>query len=415
MSSPHHLVVALGRSWGRVRIAHDIATALCANGERVTLLFNQALAGKLTGTGVRLQPVRDDMGPLLRPYLDSVIAQARPETIVLCDYSSNATVLGQNGVEPTRLLRDDVRVCALDIWDIDVTGVEADVFDGRQPASGAPTWADALRRTERLRPVPILWPRGQGSGHFCYLPEPGRPAMADRRDARQRLGIGSREKVVLFCTAKWQHRTYPSAAGERMAAALPRLLADDLGRAGNDVHLVHVGPASLGLESQLGARYHWVAPVSIAAFEALLASADLLISANVSASTVAGAMQVDVPVLILQNAIGADSVDEAEAAFGRPLSPRRRDWLASSLPFYPFALWPIGFHRFLSPVLRGNPYMEAVTVAELLDDAGVESALSRLLRDPGGRADQLQRQAAYLRRVRSLPSVVDLIAAHTAR
>jgi hypothetical protein len=414
MRNPH-VIVALGNSWGRARIARAIAMALSANGERVTLLASDALAPGVEGRGYRTRPVRQNMGPLLAPYLDELLVKERPETIVLCDYPSNATVLRRNGVEPASLLREGIRACTLDIWDTALTGVEPDIFGHPTPHATEHAWIGGLDRTDRLCPVPILWPRSGAGSHFCYLPESIRPASAARGEVRARLGIGPGEKMVLFCTAAWQHLPYASAAGRRMSSSMPRLVAQYIQRAGSDVHLVHLGPEAFDLEACLGSRYHWVPPMPAAAFDTLLASADVMLSANVAASTVAAAMLLDVPALVLRNAVSARTVDDVEAAIGGPVSSDLRRWLSESLPLYPFALWPIGYYEFLSPVLRGNPYAEALTTVDMLHEDDVSSALTRLLRDPGPRAAQIDRQTRYLNRIRSLPSVVELIVGPTAR
>jgi hypothetical protein len=402
-------------------MAQGIATALSAIGDHVTLLSNQTLAPKLTRSTFYTQPVRSDMGPLLGTYLDGLLVKAHPDTIVLCDYPSNATVLQQNGVAPTTLLRKDVRTCALDIWDAELTGSAPDVFGRRQADAAASAWIDVMDRTETLHPVPILWPRTSGQGgaaqrHFCNLPPTDRPTSAERAETAASLGIGRGEKMVLFCTAKWQHLEFASEAGRGMAASIPRLVADYIYRSGDDVHLVHVGPQSYAaVEHQLGARYHRLPPLSTMEFDRVLAASDVLLSANIAASTVARAMLLDVPPLILQNAVQASTVEDAEVAAGAQLSDRLRRWLADALPLYPFALWPIGFHNFLSPVLSGNPYVDALTIVDILDERGVEMALSRLLRDTAWRGRQLHRQTLYLNRIRSLPSVGELLAATTAR
>jgi hypothetical protein len=88
-----------------------------------------------------------------------------------------------------------------------------------------------------------------------------------------------------------------------------------------------------------------------------------------------------------------------------------RQWLDKVVPLFPFALWPLGYHRFLAPLLRDNPYVAALQMVELLHEREVEAALSALLFDPGARENQAHRQAVYLAQVRSLPSGAQLIKA----
>jgi hypothetical protein len=84
-------------------------------------------------------------------------------------------------------------------------------------------------------------------------------------------------------------------------------------------------------------------------------------------------------------------------------------WLDRAVPIFPFALWPLGFHRFLQPLLLDNPYVTAVEVVEILQQERLESVLSSLLFNRGTRENQLSHQAAYLDQVRALPTGAQII------
>ena len=97
------------------------------------------------------------------------------------------------------------------------------------------------------------------------------------------------------------------------------------------------------------------------------------------------------------------------SALPEPPSEALGQWLEKVVPLFPFALWPLGYHRFLAPLLANNPYVGALEMVELLREREVEAALSALLFDSGARAEQAHRQAAYLAQVRSLPTGAQLI------
>ena len=86
-------------------------------------------------------------------------------------------------------------------------------------------------------------------------------------------------------------------------------------------------------------------------------------------------------------------------------------WLREWAPVYEFYMWPVGYFRFLQPLLRSNPYLSAISVVELLDRRGLVDALERLLFDERERARSVDRQASYVEGVRGLPSVEELILA----
>ena len=59
---------------------------------------------------------------------------------------------------------------------------------------------------------------------------------------------------------------------------------------GADVHLVHVGPTRFEASGLLGDNYHWLPPMPTREFAELVPGVDLLVSLNISATTVAQAV-----------------------------------------------------------------------------------------------------------------------------
>jgi hypothetical protein len=393
-------------------MALTIANQLVAMGDEVSFLAHESLSMLLRDSKFKLESVSRQAAPLMGLYFRHVVAESHPDSMVLGDYFSNANFLHDAGVKPALLLANDIPTFTLDIWDSRQTGFAIDLFiDGsRQLGPGS-----IRERSEefgaipyKLKPVPIIAP-GASSEEFCNLPTAWNFSPENRECWRNGLGLKKTSRVVLLCTAGWQHATYESDAANRIITLLPALVGDYLSRLGEDVHLVHVGPHAYDLEESLGPRYHWMTALPPAQFDSLLASMDLLLSANISATTITKAMVYAVPVLVLQNSVSAANREQAEALLPQPPSEKMRRWLDKVVPLFPFALWPLGYHRFLAPLLRDNPYVAALQMVELLRECEVEAALASLLFDPVAREDQAHRQALYLARVRSLPSGAQLI------
>ena len=70
-----------------------------------------------------------------------------------------------------------------------------------------------------------------------------------------------------------------------------------------------------------------------------------------------------------------------------------------------FLVWPLGLAEFLAPVLAGNPYLDAVGVAEILDEGALAAACRERLRDAATQA----RIAAYVASVRQLPRGAEVL------
>jgi hypothetical protein len=219
--------------------------------------------------------------------------------------------------------------------------------------------------------------------------------------------LADADRAVLLCTAGWQHEI-EDPDGQRLATEVPRLLWTYLAQVSPAVRLIHVGPAPLSLEAA-GKRYLWMPSMTPDNFERLLGSVDLLLSANISATTIGRALTSGVPVLVVQNSCLAQTAAEAEAAIGGCVSPSVRTWLERAAPLYRFSLWPQGCWQFLRPLLRDNPYCTALDVVELTDEPRFMETCRRLLFDAQGRDEALARQTEYVELIKRLPSAAQLI------
>ena len=76
-------------------------------------------------------------------------------------------------------------------------------------------------------------------------------------------------------------------------------------------------------------------------------------------------------------------------------------------PIYPFLLWPLGLFDFLSPVLRGNRYLEAVCQVEILDEDAFMGACRGPLFYLVAAGELRSRQQAYCLGLVRCPSPAD--------
>jgi hypothetical protein len=355
----------------------------------------------LSGTGFEIQEIPDHMLRFFDLLLETRLAEREFASIVLCDYLTTDYTLALYGVDAERLLRYDLPVILLDTWEYDVTGSTIDTFGFNRWHTA--TWIQNVKR--RLVPTPIG--RLKTTGAYCGLSPYVALPRSVRRHIRQNLGLTDSERAVLFCTADWQHNI-KDPDGARLADALPKLLWSYLSSIDVAVRLIHVGPAPLPL-SCAGERYLWMPSVTSDTFDRLLGSADLLLSANISATTIGRAIASGVPVVVIQNSCNAKTAADAESAVGSQISETLRAWLEVAAPLYPFSLWPLGHWRFLKPLLGQNPYCKAVDVIELLDENGFVETCRRLLFDSAVREDASAREIAYAAQVRQLPTAAQLI------
>ncbi|GAA0953047.1 hypothetical protein GCM10009558_069930 [Virgisporangium aurantiacum] len=124
-------------------------------------------------------------------------------------------------------------------------------------------------------------------------------------------------------------------------------------------------------------------------------------------------MFADVAGLVLTNryTVAADGdADRLDAELGG-LGPTVRGWLDRVGPVHPFRLWPMSFFEFMRPLLAANPFLDAVSHAEILDEAGVVATLTALLYDRPTQDRMAAARDRYAAAVAALPDTVDVFAA----
>jgi hypothetical protein len=402
MHAGKHLLIALSRKgWGETSLGAEVARQLRDAGGDVTFMAHSSGLPALAGSGFEVQEVLDHMVPLFDLLLETRLTEGHFDSIILSDYLTTDYTLRLYGVEPERLLRHDVPIIALDTWEYPVTGATIDIFGLGAWRTG--TWIEKVKH--RLVPSPMGHLNAQGA--YCGLPQRAALPTSVRRHIRQNLGLSDAQRAVLFCTAGWQHHV-KDPQGQRIAEALPELLWAYLSQVDSAVHLIHVGPEPISVPLA-GERYLWMPSLAPESFERLLGSVDLMVSANISASTIGRAIASGLPTIVTQNSFHAETVDEVESAVRGPMSRTLREWLEAVVPLHPFSLWPLGHWQFLKPLLCDNPYRQAIDVVELLHETVFVETCRRLLYDSASRAAMAHRQNTYADQVRKLPTAAQLI------
>lgn len=410
MKTDKFLFLALTRAgWGETALGLRVAEELEAQGASISFLAHKSNSLLMSTTPFAREFISDEAGKLLRLYVDSLVQSERPSAIILSDMATTQRFCSQASVDSTFLAQYGVPLISIDTWEQALTRASMDLF------LSEPQELDLrlASLSKPLLPVPVLQSTPRRGAYSC-MPGPVRIPRRVRTHLRENLGIGDSERIVLLCTAAWQHMRYRSRDGNRMAASLPLLLAEYVSRLGPSVHLVHVGPAAYPLQERLGGRYHWLPPLQTMHFEELLGSSDLLLSANISAGTNLKAISSGVPTVVVHNSHEARDLGELEPHLGTSPSEALRHWLVENLPIYRFRLWPLGWFDFLAPVLKDNPYLETVEAVELIDERGFVETCERLLFDTTARQRMQERQAAYVSAVGGLPRAAEVVRQYLA-
>jgi hypothetical protein len=292
------------------------------------------------------------------------------------------------------------------VWDLPETDLRWDFGTDALPISPR-----ALEVRRRLVPVPFARPRSDGV-HYNALPQAEAPPSEARGALRRELGVGDADRLVLLLSSRWQTPELQHwKHHQRLARHLPGLALEALAALGPRVRVAHVGPQAFAGAEALGERYRWIDQLPPERFQALMGSADLLLTFNTSATSTLSALVLGLPVVLAVNSRTGRTVDDVAASLPAPPAEPVRRWLEQMVPLHPFRVWPLGLHGLLTPVLAGNPFTEALRTVEVLDwDALIGACRDALFAAPL-REQLLERQAAYCESVRGLPGAAELLLA----
>lgn len=365
----------------------ELAREAAAAGHRIAFLHPRRLAPLFAGAPFSCGILDDVLPTLVEAVRDTVRARGLG-VVVLVDAISVFGVLGAAGLRAL-VATCGARVIALDLWSCHETDLAWDL--GAHTSHLDPL----LLELPTLRPCPIARPEAPGAYRAIAEPRPDEPGARAR--TRRRLGIGPTERVLFVATGSWQAAAaYPAGEARRLAAAWPGALAL-LRRRLAPARLLHVGPTSF----DLGEGYLHVPQVGGAEFRDLLAASDVMIGNNAIATSLATALALDVPAVVIGATTSIATLDAHLATRAGELAEDVRAWLEALLPVRAHAVAPLGLAGFLAPVLTANPFTDAITRCELVDPDATASRIRALLED-GGAARAAR--AAYRARVAALPS-----------
>jgi hypothetical protein len=254
-----------------------------------------------------------------------------------------------------------------------------------------------------LRPVPLAHPDVEGRAFpFRLYDGTERVSRRTKQHLYTTFGLGPQDKLVLLTIAPWQQLPedkYISPIGTHALRGVPKLLAHYLEQLPETTHFLVLGQAPPELAALPADRMHMLPPCSPTRFSTLLGSSDLVLSLNVGATTLARAVLSDIPAIALTNGFAVPDLAaaaEVEAELGG-MSDTVRDWLTEMVPLHRMRMWPLGFHSFLDPILSENPYTDAFTDIEMLDERAVLQGIESALYDAPTRHRLSAARAHYLK------------------
>lgn len=332
--------------------------------------------------------------------LVGLLEEFPPDLIVLCDFLTFHYSQPMFGITLEMLKACGAPIISLDSYEWESGDFQMDYFNGI--SKQAP---EIMREIDGgLRPCPLNRPRGLVPRAACYSflhQINGDDHPSPDHTIREELEIPREAVVFVSAEALWQ-KIRPKKYGGRFGDLVENMMSLYIHRLGRELHWVQISPTNRNeVIRENGVTEHRLAPLSEPSFNRLLASSDLLISTNVVATTLAKCVRYGVNALFLQNSVFAAEPGDLER-HGIKASDSMLSLLSDAYPLRPYLMYPLGYYKFISPMLPGNPFLDTFFQAEILEDEAVLSILDRA-------ADRslpcLERQrTAYLEQLASLPT-----------
>jgi hypothetical protein len=398
------LFLALSQhGYGETVIGMSLARQLLPLGAECHFVVEATAEPVVSHGGFGYTVLSESMGPLAGRVLDDVVAAFKPDALVLADYLIFSRAMRTLFLlDPWYIDRYRLPVLPIDIWGLDGEHLEMD-FGGQETIQLDPR---IRQLAGQLRPVPLTHPQPAGDGRvfpFRLSDADGRVSRRTRGHLHNTLGIPRGHRLAMITFAGWQRS--PDARYDerihRIARRVPELLAHYLRALPPTTHFMVIGGMPDAFRALPADRLITLPACMPKRFAVLTGAADLLISLNAASTAVAEAILADVPAVVLSNRFTVtEEPPEKTSEFVRT-------WLAGTVPLYPFRIWPLGYHRFLEPLLAGNPYADTLATAELLDEDGVMTVLEAALYDRATRDSYARARAGYHRTVAALPGTCE--------
>lgn len=385
--------------YGETLIGLSLARQIRDVGVSIHFIIPTTSEQLISGTDFPYTTLDPAMGPLAELIVDEVVAEWRPDVLVLSDYFTYAHVFPSTfGLDPWFIERYGIPLLPIDIWEWARSDLKVDLFIGKTIEVND----RVLGMDAALRPVPFCHADPLPNDRalpFRLFDDASRISARTRKHIRWTLGLNQSDRLVLLAFAQWQVPEYDDVNGNRVGRLVLDLLAAYLGKLPMSVKFAVVGRADR-LSSQLPPdRTHVIPPCAPDRFNAILGAADLVVTLNLAAATLSRATLADIPGVALVNSHGGGPGGSVPLR----LAPTVLSWLDGAAPLYPFRMFPLGFHRFMQHLVDDNLYFQAVQQAELLDQDAVVNTLEGALFDETVRTAFSERRSLYRSQLSGVP------------
>ncbi|GAA1038285.1 hypothetical protein GCM10009557_53880 [Virgisporangium ochraceum] len=391
-------------SYGELQMALDLAQRQRGAGIEPVFVIPPSHVAQTRAKGFRFETLVPGSGKLNVMLLRDVRRRYEPKAVILADFLNYAFCERHYGLTLDDLDLFGVPVSGIDIYDFARSGGRVDTYGFYTKGMRGVT-LDRYRRL--LQPTPIVPPdppRDDRTVRYPLFEDLDPIGARERALAREELGLGTSDRMILVTSAAWQQRHLSYPGRMPFIAACLTALDEILARVAGDPVVVCVGTPEIGSSREIP-RLRQYSHLPADEFARITAACDLYLSTNYVSTSMCRLVLKGVPTLLVQSSI-ARRPDGTYTWFGRPDAPLPA--LLGSVPnAYPYRMFPVGWHAFLRPALKDNDFYRIMRHTELFDTDGSVARADAILR--GEDADRSQRaRERYLTQLDKLPRAAEI-------
>lgn len=396
-------------AYGEITIACEFALRVKNAGYKPYFLIPPSHDNIIKRYGFNYTTLIPRHGKINRILLADLEHRLNPQLIILADFLNYNFCERHYGLTPEDLSIFSGKLGTFDNFDWAITSNKMDTYGFKAKKFGE---IDIRRYGFSLCPCPIVNPKNgirENTYHYS-LTNNLLPYKEDATDKwKQKLGLPTNKKLILFTHATWQesYKQYPDV--DAFVKASNKVFYYVMKQLAKDHTVLCIG--AKGYFSQLEEdEIMYKEPLLPEIFDQHLLATDLFISRNIVSTSLARAVLSGIPSVNFENSIYFSKK--------RPLSMEKipfeltgytKNIIGKLDRSYPYRMFPVGWYKFLSPVIKNNPYVNTFISIEQFDTITAVETINRLVENQSIRDSLKQKTLEYRDMISELPNVEKII------
>lgn len=393
------MVIALGMlSNGEITIAIEILRRIPKNEAQILFVVHEKMSKQVVSNGFSVATLSSNSQIENFACFNQAVKYFEPDLILCADVFTMDFSATWSGIGIKEVKAIGVPVGTLDDYEWESTHFIQDF-------AGVPMRmkADLITQCDFLvRPSPVNRPEKATANHIinCSLFDMGglleiyHNNIRMKSAFRESLGIKTDSKVIMVANSPWQYvevgRSFESA---RLIEWIPRLIHNYLSALEVPTTVLHVGGREWTFAGSTQIEYRHYTRLDPVDYNRMIHCSDLFCGTNLISVTLSQAALCGVPIVLFQNDKCIDFC-RLESVLDR-MPEWYRTMAGEVKKVLPFKVFPWGWHRFLSPVMKDNLYDELFDKAPIFQPKKSIDLLRKNLFDEEHKANFEKKRKLY--------------------